>query len=400
VTSADSRISSRPDALSELYPSYSGFASPYGGDTCDFFQLLAAEYSRTLCQAFLARFREPLEQSAGGLLPIIDAWVQEPGRFDEVFHPNFGLVRQALDGDDPVAAVGAAAALALQLHASGLEGTWSAMIQQPTGLLWGSCRLPAAERIEVDAGACRVTVTVHTGRSVQQIRMLSTGSSWEAPHPGRLAGFHLADARICILKPPGPESRRLLLAGDAEVSDADAAHLKRISQAAADLLDRAAPEYARWVARAVWGVVPARARGGELISGSVRACPWLVEACYPATPDQLAELLVHEASHQYFYLLSQLGPVDDGSDPTLYYSPLKDTGRPIGMILLAYHACVNMLLLHRAFANTGHDTDFTRHREAVLAEQVAVLGHHLRTATSLTQIGQALWQPMPVKLVP
>jgi hypothetical protein len=70
------------------------------------------------------------------------------------------------------------------------------------------------------------------------------------------------------------------------------------------------------------------------------------------------------------------------------------------MILLAYHACANMLLLHRAFANTGHDTDFTRHREAVLAEQVAVLGHHLRTATSLTQIGQALWQPMPVKLVP
>lgn len=397
MTSADSQIPSRADVLGELYPSYSGFASPYDGGTYDFFRLLAAEYSRTLCQAFLARFREPLEQSAGGLLPIVDAWVEYSPRFDEVFHPSFGLVRQALDEDDPGAWVAAAAALALQLHASGTEGKWSAMIRQPTGLLWGSCRLPEGEGIEVDADACRVTVTVHTGRGVQQVRMPRVGS-WEAPHPGRLADFHLADGRIRILKPPGLEGRRLLRVGDAEVSDADASHLKRISQAAADLLDRAAPEYAQWVARAVWGVVPARTPEGELISGSVSACPWLIKACYPAAPEALAELLVHEASHQFFYLLSQLGQVDDGSDPTLYYSPLKDTGRPIGMILLAYHACANMLQLHRAFGSTGHDTDFTRHRESVLAEQVAVLDHHLCTTTSLTQIGQALWQPLSVKL--
>lgn len=398
MTSADSQVPSRPDALSELYPSYSGFASPYHGGTYDFFQLLAAEYSRTLCQALLARFREPLEQSASGLLPILGAWVDEPPRFDEVFHPSFGLVRQALDEDDPVVSVGAAAALALQLHASGVEGAWSAMLQQPMALLWGSCRLPEGERIEVDAGACRVTVTVHTGRNVQQVRMLSIGSSWEASHSGRLADFHLAGGRISILRPPGLEGRRLLRAGDAEVSDANTAHLERISQAAADLLDRAVPEYAQWVARAVWGVVPARTPEGELISGSVSACPWLVKVCYPAAPEALAELLVHEASHQYFYLLSQLGSVDDGSDSTLYYSPLKDTGRPIGMILLAYHACANMLLLHRAIGSTGHDTDFTRHREAVLVEQVAVLDHQLRTTTSLTGIGQALWQPLSAKL--
>ena len=37
------------------------------------------------------------------------------------------------------------------------------------------------------------------------------------------------------------------------------------------------------------------------------------------------------------------GPVDDGSDTILHYSPLVDRGRPLDRILFAFHACANIL---------------------------------------------------------
>ena len=55
-------------------------------------------------------------------------------------------------------------------------------------------------------------------------------------------------------------------------------------------------------------------------SGSVEHYLGLIHLSAHAAPLPVAELLVHEASHQHMNLLTKLGPIDDGSDANTYYS--------------------------------------------------------------------------------
>ena len=104
------------------------------------------------------------------------------------------------------------------------------------------------------------------------------------------------------------------------------------------LLRRYAPEYADWVLRVIRVIVPLKSNNGRINSGSSRTEPGVIHATVDCGTESYPEMLVHEASHQYYYVVRRVGDVDDGSDPTLYYSPVKETGRPIAMILLTYHA--------------------------------------------------------------
>src|SRR5437660_1381825 len=64
---------------------------------------------------------------------------------------------------------------------------------------------------------------------------------------------------------------------------------------------------------------------GIVHSSSYQYRDGLIHASSRSSLMSLAETLVHEASHQYFYLLSRLEPVDDGTDKNLYYSPFAGT---------------------------------------------------------------------------
>jgi len=113
----------------------------------------------------------------------------------------------------------------------------------------------------------------------------------------------------------------------------------------------------------------------------------------------LAETLVHEASHQYFYLLSRLEPVDDGTDKNLYYSPFAGTERSLDRILLAYHACGNILLLYRLCQQNGAPDDgYCAQREDAVMTQLAQLAAPLRNNFALTWVGRALYDPLVERL--
>ena len=70
-------------------------------------------------------------------------------------------------------------------------------------------------------------------------------------------------------------------------------------------------------------------------------------------PMDIAEVLVHECAHQYFYLLAYVGPYDDGSDERLYWSPPLRRNRPLSRILMAYHALANVRLFYAAVRASG-----------------------------------------------
>ena len=113
----------------------------------------------------------------------------------------------------------------------------------------------------------------------------------------------------------------------------------------------------------------------------------------------LCELLVHEATHQYFHILTKLGPVDDGSDTALYYSPARQQERPLDFILLAYHAVGNMLLFHRQGLRANRASAAYRDQRIALFEDWAArLVAPLRGNGALTAVGHALWTPLDERI--
>ena len=109
----------------------------------------------------------------------------------------------------------------------------------------------------------------------------------------------------------------------------------------------------------------------------------------------LADTLIHEATHHYYYTLGKLGALDDGTDSTLYFNPFLDLNRPISRILLAYHAFANILLFCRTARAHGlaDDPDLSA-REEMLVPRLGVLEQGLQTTKALTTPGRALWEPL------
>jgi HEXXH motif-containing protein len=109
----------------------------------------------------------------------------------------------------------------------------------------------------------------------------------------------------------------------------------------------------------------------------------------------LAELLIHEAAHQYFNVLCLLGPFDDGTDQTLYHSSAVGRPRPLDRIGVAYHAFANVMIYYRECVAKGIQDDgwCARHIES-WTEGLRVLEQPLRGNPALTDIGKALCEPL------
>jgi HEXXH motif-containing protein len=175
--------------------------------------------------------------------------------------------------------------------------------------------------------------------------------------------------------------------------------MTRALHGAVRLLARHAPIFLPWVGRVLRGVVPVAAKPSMIHSGGDQDHPGVVYLSFGCPPAALAEMLVHEGTHQYYHLLTCLGPLEDGSDSTLYYSPIKRTGRQIGMILLAYHAFANVLLFYRLCRRNGFEHDgYIRHNEDALVPQLDQLEAALRTTRALTPLGRALWEPLAERI--
>ncbi|WP_369780687.1 HEXXH motif-containing putative peptide modification protein [Streptomyces sp. R33] len=171
-------------------------------------------------------------------------------------------------------------------------------------------------------------------------------------------------------------------------------------ESAFDLLKSFAPIYLDWVTKVVKYAVPLTPVSGRDVSHSSNMRPATIAFSANRNPAALAETLVHEASHQYCNILRRLGRLDDGTDPTVYHSPLRDTGRPIGKILVAYHAVANIFLWNRISMDAGAaDIDHFHQNAVTLPRQLQVLDEALVATRSLTPLGKLLWEPLRARVL-
>lgn len=106
------------------------------------------------------------------------------------------------------------------------------------------------------------------------------------------------------------------------------------------------PTYYAWVKSILQKIVVSDHDKPCMKSSSRYDSPGTVRISSHREPEKVAEMLVHESSHQYYYTISRILSLCDPHYTKLIYSPVKKCVRPLGAIVLAYHAFVNVALYY------------------------------------------------------
>lgn len=349
--------------------------------------LIAAEHVRSVTARFLDDRRDEITPALAAMLaalPDLD------GPLELYFDPVFGMLGHAIAGRREMPAPSYAAEAALALHAAGVEGEWDFTLERPARLRFARrFVLPRAERGWAVARGNRVTIDFYGHAPITFRRehgdwtLIAGDGVDELPRVGEIVflSHGALDGRDhgVIPAPLALATEPLLAAW----------------RGALTLIRSVSPPYATWTERVIRYIIPLVAPEGAMLNGSQGHRPAEVHMSTPSDPLRLAEMLIHEASHQHFFLATRLGAVDDGSDERLYYSPLVREGRPIERILLAWHAVANILLFYTAYEAAGlpRSDFFHRNREQLLGE-LAQLDEPLRQTRSLTAVGMGMYAPM------
>ncbi|HSO34995.1 MAG TPA: HEXXH motif-containing putative peptide modification protein [Labilithrix sp.] len=351
--------------------------------------------SARIAGLFLKCFRRRLVASACGLEAILEHLGDEP--FDMVWSSALGQLRHALlvEPRDDQRALIAATNMALHLAEKGRALDFEIAFESAQVFRFGNHLLPATRRLTFSAGGG----VARLDGSDFTCTFSRAGSSWGCvPRARELAVLDTPGTAVLLL--PGLPAGDSLPEGLAP-SLADPAAIGAAYEAAYDVLAEGAPAYLAWVHRAVHSLLPVAARPGTTTSSSFELHPGVVALSHESPAIAMADALVHEASHQHFYILGQLGPVDDGSDRTLYFSPARRADRPIDKILLAYHAFANVLLFYRQCRSngvSGGDAELCERQERDYEACLATLQRPLETTRALTPLGRALFEPLAARL--
>ncbi len=384
---------------SEVTVFLSGFAGPIEPINVELLEMIVGERGKISAQQFFEANAERLQSSNPGLLNFLQTTLKQSLPFQALWTPTIGILeeclRQGVNDIETVERVGVS--LAWDLVCAGFQGRWSSMLPPMNPLTIGKYVLPKADRIDVVSDASQIVVTYP-----EKVRWIYTRGTETAQAPNELM---LENGSTCeqITFLVGGLDRSHSFANLAELalapSNLDKAVAKHAEAVA--LLREHAPEYLEYVSRVIHTVIPLQDNDGILNSGSSRCEPGVVHASVDCCAEAYAEMLVHEASHQYYYILRRMGEIEDGSDPTLYFSPVKQTGRPIAMILLAYHAFANVVLMGRRITQSGFISpgDYFRQNEDFLMPILDTLKDGLTTTQALTPLGSCVWEPLDQELL-
>ena len=384
--------------------SYRGFACPQVTMDEPFAELVVVEHARQMVQKFIEGYASQLQRHSEGLMPLLAGGLRRDETFETTWNLAFGEVRAALLLKKPEDAERCAVALALRLHQCGYLGDWELHLHKQARFRFDQWLLPLGDAIRVSTTPEAVSIHTRTANLWQKLTFQRNGNGWEATDAQGLPMLSRGAIRWIVLTAeslPGVAERLVEneLYNYKNMSlDTDVELLLRTSDAAVSLLAEFADIYLEWVSQVVRFLIPLPVKGGMLNSGSDELCPGVICVSNQKHRINLAEILVHEATHQYFHILQRLGPLHDGTDRNLYFSPVRGTGRPISAILIAYHAFGNVLLFYRmararALPADQDGLDIAK-RMKQLEQQLETLEKALQTTTALTPLGRALWEPL------
>jgi len=386
--------------LEDIFPT---FSHPFPGPDDAVLEILTLKCASLSLSRALALHGDFLGRYSPGLCEVLKLWTVHRQR--ALWEPLLGRLREVSATDPPEACHLTLIEAGLRAHFDGVVGSWVFRLGSPARIRVGRWLLPSVVGGYVESlpdQGISLNLDSENGLTSQlYFRRTADTTSWNVTPPSpavELPSVPFSDSAMVLL-PAHAIAERLLpdLPGARflEVSELSAV-ADRLNWAA-DVVNRHAPEYTDWIGRAIACLAPSNSP--KQGSGSHPSFPGLVVMSNDPRPSAVAEMLVHEASHQYFFMATLLGPVDDGSDTQHYYSPLVGRDRPIDKVLLSFHALANMTLLFRKCIAAGiDDSGYCRQRLASITDQMQQVERVLRKTTALTQLGRAMWEPLAARV--
>jgi HEXXH motif-containing protein len=370
-----------------------GFSCPFELFSEELHNLLLREHAASVARLTLDRHESHVRSASQGLVDALQIWLDGGFSLARPSDPAFGQTQGALGAAVPAEVVDGSCAIALYLASEGLPSKWDVQLSRTRTFRWGAFVLPPAERIAIESdGRAGVIETRNNGTS-HRIQIQNGASGWTSnltPMPR----ISVAEGALTVL----PREALDFQLPDHVMSEAlghiEPEMLEPFRQAVG-ILEQYVPEYIPWVRRALSHIFLLNPLQGKVESGSMENYLGFSHFSAYSNAAALAELLIHEAAHQYFNVLCLLGPFDDGTDQTLYHSSAVGRPRPLDRIGVAYHAFANVMIYYRECVAKGIQDDgwCARHIES-WTEGLRVLEQPLRGNPALTDIGKALCEPL------
>lgn len=376
------------------------FSLPYENFNESVFDTVITAHGVAVASWLLDKHGDEVAQASNGLVEFLQGWIENTGASKTAWDISFGRVHLALkEGNLDV--VEAAIRMGVRIARSGQPGRWHAHIPATSFQIDNSV-FQNVTHVEVDcdsADAPKIMFRMNDSRHIYLHRNGKNGS-WIGGD-----GEHLESVgrnRVISLLP------RQALPPDKWIGEnfmecqpvmTITSEMGKSFHDGFAVLEQNAPQYIPWIERVLCGIVVCpKEIQYRLVSGSWEDVPGFVHMSSPHGGIDIAEILVHECAHQYFYMLQWVGPVDDSTDHRTYWSPPIRKERPLSRILMAYHALANVQLLYEAVrqnkANNPQDIQYVMANEPDLQAAIAALDEPLRDNPALTSLGRGLYYPL------
>lgn len=358
-----------------------------------FFSRCAREYALSLVPMLLDKYGPACASNAAFFSSIMTV----PDDADRMpfWCPELGHCWDALAYDRLPAAQRGLAQVALNLLAAGVPGRWAGDFARPSRLRWGRVLLPEALRLEVDSDGGEARVKIAGPDSTRNLRFCGLGGGEpEREWPGAEAMPYLEFGRNRALLLSGLHRKELDLPEPKvpAVPMVTEGHRRNFAEALA-LFRKHFPSWVPWLDRVVRVITIVERPAEGIASGAVEGYYGSIWISDSDNLLHIIESLLHECSHQYFFLLSRLDALanDDGR---LFYSPFVKRGRPAYRILLGYHAFTNVEMFYRECLRLGIQPAQSELALAYVRRDLSFAEQTLSDEVDLTPTGRALFDSL------
>lgn len=376
---------------------YRGLSTPTEPLNEPMFFSVAVDFASAATELFLDSFERTLRDGASGIVETIGR-LGDGADFEMIWSPALGRCLSAVKKGDESLARQVAVEYLTHACANGATGEWEAKLPSPSIFLWGSCLIPACDYIKVkSSGDSAHVYTTLDGRAAEFRIKRSPGEAalWSSEEAVELpyipTGYNSAIVFLPkrAINPENYDSFGFPLVPD--VTPEQFQHLRAMF----DLTQEYLPGYNRWFSRILRRVVIVQTGPQKYLrSGSEEGLCGMVYISDSEDLLSLGEMLVHEATHHYFYLITRLGEVVIHSKE-MFYSPFVNNMRSLERILLGYHAFANVYLYYKNCMRLFPDKrDVCLQRMAMTLEDVKYVEKIIKESDKLTPIGQAIAEPL------
>jgi len=370
------------------------FASMEGNVDEGFFFQCAREYALTLVSMVVEKYGTGCADDVSLFSSVMEL---PPSTAHMPFWcPELGQCLATLTSGKVAVARRALTQLAVNALEAGVPGRWESDFAEPVRLRWGHLLLPEALRLEAESDGAEGRVRIRgLGGEARDLRFLVRGGGEsEAREAGAEPLPYLELGRRKVLLLSGPHCEQFGLPGPVlpGVEAVTEEHLRTFSAPLA-LFEEHFPGWVPWIERVLRAITLSEPAPAGIHSGTVEG--YYGSIWISASDDSLkiAESLLHEASHQYFFLLNRLGALTN-DDGRRFYSPFVQRERPPDKLLLAYHAFTNVEMFYTECLRRGIKAAQCRLVLAQLKQELGCVQRSLSTEIDLTPVGRCIFDSL------